>query len=186
MGYELSLLMGATGLVLAVALVQVVVLVRLTRTAADITRMHDRLTRMVAALDLLTDTAETGFRQFAEHLDQRGASTSSEAAPARRPDSAARRATTSQGQAPTATAVATTPVRSTRKGPARVATSTRHAATATVTTTPTTRPTPVASTPSSQATAAPASTLMVATRKASRTSPARRATAAVAAFREAN
>ena len=91
MGYELSLLMGATGLVLAVALVQVVVLVRLARTATDITRMHDRLTRMVAALDLLTDTAETGFRQFADHLEQRAPSAQAAAAPAKRPEGAARR-----------------------------------------------------------------------------------------------
>jgi hypothetical protein len=182
MGYELSLLMGATGLVLAVALVQVVVLVRLTRTAADITRMHDRLTRMVAALDLLTDTAETGFRQFAEHLDQRAASASADAAPARRPEASARRMAASQVQTVSAPAAASTPVRATRKGAKKPA-----AAATAVATSAHARPTPVASTPD-QAAAAPASMLMVATRKAARTNPAstRRTSATVSAFREAN
>jgi hypothetical protein len=181
MGYELSLLMGATGLVLAVALVQVVVLVRLTRTAADITRMHDRLTRMVAALDLLTDTAETGFRQFAEHLEQRAASKSSDAAPARRSEAPARRPAADQAHAESAPAAVSTPVRSARKGAKKAATAARAVSAAV------TRPTAVATAAAPTATPS-ASTLMVATRKATRTAPAsaRRATATVAAFREAN
>lgn len=181
MGYELSLLMGATGLVLAVALVQVVVLVRLTRTAADITRMHDRLTRMVAALDLLTDTAETGFRQFAEHLEQRAASKSSDAAPARRSEASARRPAVDQTHAESAPAAASTPARSARKGAKKAATAARAVSAAV------TRPTAVATAVAPTATT-PASTLMVATRKATRTAPAstRRATANLAAFREAN
>ena len=186
MGYELSLLMGAAGLVLAVALVQVVVLVRLTRTAADITRMHDRLTRMVAALDLLTDTAETGFRQFAAHLEQRGTPASPQAGPVRRPEAhaRARRAAASQGQASTAPAVASMPVRAPRKSAGRVSPPASTSA-AQETTNPTARPTPAASA-RSQAAASPTSVLMVATRKASRTASTRRATATVAAFREAN
>jgi|GEM_PF-4474391 len=176
MGYELSLLLGATGLVLAVALVQVAVLVRLTRTAADITRMHDRLTRMVAALDLLTDTAETGFRQFAEHLDQRATAAPALAAPARRPEAPAQaRRTAAQGHVSQAPAAPATPAKALRKASAPSAppsvASTRR---------PASGDAPVR--PGLQAPPA----LMVATRKASRTASARRATATVAAFREAN
>ncbi len=173
MGYELSLLMGATGLVLAVALVQVVVLVRLARTATDITRMHDRLTRMVAALDLLTDTAETGFRQFADHLEQRAPSAQAAAAPAKRPEGAARRTAPAPVQAAAAPAAA--PVRASRK-PAK-------SAAAPVAATP--RPAPVADAPM-PAQAAQAPTLLVATRKAARRATARHAAATMAAFREVN
>lgn len=183
MEYELSLLMGATGLVLAVAVVQVVVLVRLTNTAADITRMHDRLTRMVAALDLLTDTAETGFRQFARHLEQRTAAASSEAASARRVEASARHRAPSPARGTSAATAASAPERPVRRGAVRPATPSAPA----VTSRADSRPTTMASA-AVPAASAPVSTLMVATRKATRTAPAstRPATATVAAFREAN
>jgi hypothetical protein len=71
MTHELAILMGAMGLVLAVALVQVLVLVRLTRTASNLTRVHDRLTRLTVALDLLTETTEAGFGHIAAQVDAR-------------------------------------------------------------------------------------------------------------------
>ncbi len=72
-------LMIMTAVIATVALVQFVVSVRLSRAVARVDQVHERvderLQQLSGAMELLTDTAETGFSQMATALER----------PARRP-----------------------------------------------------------------------------------------------------
>jgi Flp pilus assembly protein TadB len=79
------------GVSATVALIQIVVLVRLSRAVGRVERIHERLQQFGGALELLTDTTETGFAQVASAMERptrRAPSKSSRSATVRRISSA--------------------------------------------------------------------------------------------------
>lgn len=75
------------GVSAVVALVQIGVLVRLSRAVARVERVHERIHQLAGALELLTDTTETGFAQVASAMERparRAPSRSSRTATVRR------------------------------------------------------------------------------------------------------
>lgn len=53
---------------IAVVLVQIYFMVRMRRSAYELGRMHERVTRLDAAVNVLTDTCDCGFRTIAEEI----------------------------------------------------------------------------------------------------------------------
>lgn len=91
------LIYGVVG-VAAVALVEALVLVRLSRSLAAVARFGERIAHLTSALELLTDTTEAGLTNVARELERSTdtrATRSTRTATARRITTAARR-----GQAP--------------------------------------------------------------------------------------
>jgi hypothetical protein len=61
----LTMVMAA---LIAVVLVQIYFLARMRRSAFELGRMHERVTRLDAAVNVLTDTCDCGFRTIAEEI----------------------------------------------------------------------------------------------------------------------
>src|SRR5688572_2079365 len=58
----------AMAVLIGVGLAQIYFLVRLRRTAVDIARMSERVGRLDAAVSVLTDTCDSGFRTIADEI----------------------------------------------------------------------------------------------------------------------
>jgi hypothetical protein len=65
-----TVMMGVLG---GVGLVQIYFLARLRRACLDIGRVHDRVARLDAAVNVLTDTCDCGFRSIAEEIGRTAA-----------------------------------------------------------------------------------------------------------------
>jgi Tfp pilus assembly protein PilX len=92
-----SILLLATGVILLVA-------TRLVRALRHTVELESRIARMQEGLNLLTDTAETGFRQVATEIERLSSMAGSpvvaaaQTAPAARPTAARLRAATRRGR----------------------------------------------------------------------------------------
>ena len=92
-------LLVVTGLLTLATGIIVLVAVRLVRALRHAVELEQRVMRLEEGINLLTDTAETGFRQVAAEIERLSTATSAApAAPAVRPTAVRLRAATRRGR----------------------------------------------------------------------------------------